>query len=67
MKKHASFGIYVALLHKCCENSNRFCTIFALFTVMCAFKFPEQFHMYIFQPSSSGVSFARHRNRRICG
>lgn len=35
VRKHASSRIYVALLHKCCENSNRFCTIFALFTVMC--------------------------------
>lgn len=36
VRQYASFYIYAALLHKCCENSNRFCTIFALFTVMCA-------------------------------
>lgn len=36
VRHYASFCIYEALLHKCCENSNRFCTIFALFTVMCA-------------------------------
>lgn len=36
MRQYTSFCIYAALLHKCCENSNRFCTIFALFTVMCA-------------------------------